>query len=203
VISQALIAASTSGGEVNLASALALGIPAAVAVVGLFITYVNNLRLARRTDRLDRISRQLSEMYGPLLSLSSASGAAWREFRRKWRPYVGAYWGEPEPTEAERVAWRTWMCSVFLPLNRRMRDIVVEGSDLIEESSMPECLIELCGHVATYEAVVAQWQDGDYSQHTTETNFPTEELREYATTSFARLKTEQGRLLAGRANTLR
>jgi hypothetical protein len=191
------LSAASSSSEVNLGTALALGVPAAVAVVGLFITYANNLRLARRKDRLDWVNRQLSEMYGPLLSLSTASEAAWVEFRRTWRPYVGPYWGEPDPTEEECAAWRTWMSAVFMPLNRRMRDVVVERSDLVDEPSMPECLIDLCGYVAAYEAVIAQWLDGNLSQHAIDLNFPSEAVVNYAQAAFTRLKAEQRQLLAG------
>jgi hypothetical protein len=195
-----VLSAAASSGDVNLSTALALGVPATVAVVGLFITYANNLRLARRKDRLDWVNRQLSDMYGPLLSLSTASEAAWHEFRRTWRPYVGPYWGKPDPTEEECAAWRTWMSAVFMPLNRRMRDVVVERSDLVDEPSMPVCLIDLCGYVAAYEAVITQWADGDLSQHAIDLNFPSEAVSKYAQASFARLKAEQRQLLAGSRN---
>ena len=192
-----MLSAESSTSGVNLSTALALGVPAIIAVVGLFITYAHNLRLARRKDHLDWLNRQLSDMYGPLLSLSSASQAGWDEFRRTWRPYVGPYWGKPDPTDEECAAWRTWMSAVFMPLNRRMREVVVEHSDLLDESSMPRCLIDLCGYVAAYEAVIAQWADGDLSQHTIDLNFPSEAVSSYAEASFARLKAEQRRLLAG------
>ena len=41
-----------------------------VAQIGYFVTYRTNLRLAQRNDRLERINRQLSEFYGPLLALT-------------------------------------------------------------------------------------------------------------------------------------
>lgn len=175
---------------------LALAVPATVAVVGIFATYANNLRLARRKDRLERINQQLSDLYGPLVSLSSASQAAWLVFRRRWRPYVRSYWGDPELNDEERVAWRTWMAAVFMPLNRRMRDVVVERADLLEESSIPACLLDLCAHVAAYEAVLAQWDEGNYSENTADINFPMAAVSGYAEASFARLKAEQQKLLA-------
>jgi hypothetical protein len=182
--------------EVTAQAALTIAVPALVAILGFLAAYLNNLRLASRKDRLDRINRQLSDFYGPLLSLSEAGNGAWRAFRGRWRPGPGSYWTEsPPPTDDEKAAWRLWMTTVFMPLNRRMRDIVIGKADLLDEDEMPSCLIELCAHVATYEAVLARWDKGDFSEHKAYANFPTAELGDYASRSFRRLKGEQGRLL--------
>jgi hypothetical protein len=61
--------------------ALTLGVPAAVAVVGFFVAYVVNLRLAERADQLERLSRQLSDFYGLLFALVKATDISWRAFR--------------------------------------------------------------------------------------------------------------------------
>jgi hypothetical protein len=45
-----------------------------IAVIGYFVKYRFDLRLAQRNDRLERINRQLSEFYGPLLALTRSSG---------------------------------------------------------------------------------------------------------------------------------
>ena len=45
-----------------------------IAVIGYFIKYRIDLKLAQRNDRLERINRQLSEFYGPLLALTRSSG---------------------------------------------------------------------------------------------------------------------------------
>jgi hypothetical protein len=52
-----------------------LGVVAAL--IGYVATYVNNIRMGQRQAKLDRVNRQLSEFYGPLLAISSASGEAW------------------------------------------------------------------------------------------------------------------------------
>jgi hypothetical protein len=51
----------------------------AVAVIGYIGTYGNNLRLAQRERRLERINRQLAELYGPLLARIEANHRAVRE----------------------------------------------------------------------------------------------------------------------------
>ena len=82
-------------------AALSLSIPALVAVAGYLITYRNNLRLNERKDRLDRVTRQLSDFYGPLFATVSASQAAWEVFRNQYRP-GGAFWDESGPPRVMR-----------------------------------------------------------------------------------------------------
>jgi hypothetical protein len=175
---------------------LSLGIPATVAVVGYFLTYRNNLRLSRRKDRLDRVTRQLSDFYGPLFATASASDASWHTFREQVRP-GGAFWDRPgpPPTPEEQAAWRLWMTTVFMPLNRQMRDVIVDHADLLDEERIPELLLEVCAHVAAYEAVLRRWEESDYSEHITSINFPADELLWYAREGVRRLKAEQNRLL--------
>jgi hypothetical protein len=176
-------------------AALALAVPALVAVVGYLLTYRHNLSLAERNDRLDRVTRQLSDFYGPLLALSNADQSAWRVFRTRYRPDIPGFWDDPPPTDDEAAAWRLWMTTVFMPLNRQMRDLVVKRADLLEEAEVPEGLLQLCAHVAAYEAVVKRWEDGDHGEHRTPLNFPAEAVTSYASTRFKHLKAEQNRLL--------
>src|SRR5688572_19874206 len=99
----------------NVAEAVALvGIVAAV--VGYFVKHTSDLRLAQRNDRPERINRQLSELYGPLLALTQSSGEAWEAFRKRYRPGGGSYWkSDPPATEEDVVVWRLWMTTVFVP----------------------------------------------------------------------------------------
>src|SRR5664279_2869796 len=99
--------------------------------------YGYSLYLARRRDRLERISLQLSEYYGPLYSLSRSGEFVWKSFRRAHRPYEGSYWNDRiSPVSAEDAhAFRVWMSAVFMPMNRAMKDIVVHRADLLEAVS--------------------------------------------------------------------
>jgi hypothetical protein len=175
-------------------AALTLAVPALIAVVGYAFTYANGLRLAARKDRLDRVTRQLSDFYGPLLALSSANAAAWKAFRRRYRPDMG-FWNDPPPTQDDAAAWRLWMTTVFVPANRQMRDVVVNNADLLDEDDMPQVMLELCAHVAAYEPILLRWQDGDFSEHYVSLNFPGEDLQEYLSRCFRSLKAEQNKLL--------
>jgi len=96
-----------------------------VALFGFMVTYVINLRLARRKDRLDRVNEQLRDLYGPLLALVTTANSTWTVFRTKYRPEGGFFDETKPPTGVDALAWRTWMKATFMPLNRRMRDLVV------------------------------------------------------------------------------
>ncbi len=171
------------------------GVTVALAFIGYLITYANNLRLSQRKERLDRINRQLAELYGPLFALTYASEMAWRAFRSKHRP-GRAYFGEGEPpTDEELKVWRLWMSTVFMPNNVKMYEIIQSKSDLLVESDMPKCLLELCTHVTTYQAVIKKWEDNDFSEHTSLIEYPTQSLLEYTQRSFQRLKAEQEELI--------
>jgi hypothetical protein len=180
---------------VDVKVALPLVITILLAIAGYLATYANSLRLARRSDRLDRINRQLRDLYGPLFALTSASNRTWSEFRQRYRP-SGGFWDlDSPPTQDEAAAWRLWMSEVFMPLNSQMFDVVVQKADLLEEAYVPDCLLDLCSHVAAYRPVLKAWEKGDYSENKSLINFPREPLMQYVNTTFLKLKSEQQRLL--------
>jgi hypothetical protein len=183
---------------VSWQAALSLGVSALVAVGGYLLTYRNNLRLSERKDRLERVSRQLSEFYGPLFATASAGSAAWALFRTEWRP-TGSFWDEHGPTTDEAAAWRRWMLTVFMPLNRRARDLIVDHADLLDEDRIPQVLLDVCAHVAAYEAVLRRWEENDFTEHAARLIFPGPALLEYAADGVSRLKAEQQRLLRAKS----
>jgi len=182
---------------VDATTAATVGTTLFVAFAGFVAAYLNNLRLTQRKDRLDRVSRQLSEFYGPLLALESTETSTWGLFRERYRPF-GAFWDPRDPpTEDEARVWRLWMTEVFMPLNRKMVEVIRSRADLLDDVRIPQCLLDVCSHVASYEVVLKQWEAGDFREHTALANFPTQELHPYLSKSFDRLKAEQQRLLAG------
>jgi hypothetical protein len=76
-----------------------------------------------------------------------------------------------------------------------MMDLVVNRADLLEGTEIPECLLDLCAHVSSYEALLKQWEKGDITENWPIINFPTRELLTYAEQEFCRLKQEQNILL--------
>jgi hypothetical protein len=176
------------------------------AVIGYFVTYRTNLRLAQRNDRLERINSQLSEFYGPLLALTRSSDQSWQAFRKRYRPGGGSFWkSDPPPTMEDAAAWRLWMTTVFMPVHQRMMELVLNRAHLIEEPDMPSCLLTLCAHVNGYQAILKEWETGDISiereDNISIVNFPGQELAGYAAAAFSRLKAEQAELLGSTAKT--
>lgn len=176
-------------------TAVTLSVTVLLAVIGYLATYVNNLRLSQRRERLERVNRQLEKLYGPLFSLVRTSTITWDAYRQT-STLRGPFWNaENPPTKEEAAEWRLWMTSVFMPLNERMQVIVIDHADLLDEPEMPTCLLTLCAHVSAYKSVLSQWEQGDYSRNWSVINFPREELLIYTEQTFKRLKAEQARLL--------
>ncbi|MDA0164293.1 hypothetical protein OM076_28745 [Solirubrobacter ginsenosidimutans] len=185
----------------HLATAIPLVVTAVLAVAGFVVTYRANLRLAQRKDRLDRVNRQLGELYGPLFALTHASGNVFMRFRSVHWPERQAFFDAPEASSEDCELWRRWMTHAFMPLTRQMVHAVVAHSDLLREEAMPECLIDLCAHVAGYEPIVARWAEPGFDStaaedHVSLINFPAEALLRYAEESFGLLRAEQASLLA-------
>jgi hypothetical protein len=168
----------------------------ALAFVGYLVKYVNDLAIARRKDKLERVNLQLKNLYGPLYATGRASEIAWQAFRSRYRPGKAFFGTQPAPNDDELAAWRLWMSEVFMPLNLRLEKTIVENGDLIIEEQMPECFLSLCAHVAAYKPVMKNWQSGDYSQLMSVSNYP-DDLLKYVESTYSELKHTQAALLGG------
>jgi len=166
-----------------------------VAFSGYYYTYRNNVALGNRRAQLERVDRQLKELYGPLYALANASSQTWTEFRKVYRPTGLIYWeGEPPPTKEEAAAWRLWMREVFMPLNLEMEALILKHSDLLAEAEMPKVLLDLSAHIAGYKPVLRSWERGDVSRNESLISFPYG-LIKYAEDNYRHLKAKQATLL--------
>jgi hypothetical protein len=168
-----------------------------LAFSGYLLTYTLSLRLARRKDYLDRVNRQLSEFYGPLYALTEASGRAWKELL----VITGSPPGRMIFTEDNIDVWRRWVTHVFMPLNRKMMDIVVTHTDLLVEQEFPPCLEDLCAHVVCYEPVIERWKKENVdsialADNVSVIDFPAAEVEAYVKRCYDSLKREQAKLIA-------
>ena len=97
------------------------------------------------------------------------------------------------------------MTTVFVPVHRRMMELMLERADLIEQREMPSCLLALCAHVNGYQAILKEWETGEISiereDNISVVNFPDQELADYAASAFDWLKAEQADLLGLTAKT--
>lgn len=161
-----------------------------LAFLGYFATYLNNLHISRRKDRLDRINKQLSELYGPMFSITHASTTAWKSFRDGYPP-------DKIISDNDLKEWRLWMTVVFLPQNVRLYDLILNKSDLLIETAMPKCLLDFCAHTVALQAVIEKWKNEDYSEHYAVARYP-RDIDQYARESYTRLKAEQSKLLGNK-----
>src|SRR5215218_5010149 len=88
-------------GEVMDATAAVALVGVFVAAIGYVIKYWTDLKIEQRNGRLERINRQLSEFYGPLLALTRSSGESWQAFRKRYRPGGGSFWKSDPPLTVE------------------------------------------------------------------------------------------------------
>lgn len=80
-----------------------------------------------------------------------------------------------------------------------MEELVVSKADLLDSDEMPDCLLDLVAHVASYRTVLANWARGDYRINTAPMNFPSHALNSYVQEHFQILKERQRELLGIRA----
>jgi len=167
----------------------------ALVVIGYLAKYANDVKIAGRKDKLERVNRQLKEFYGPLLSLTASSDASWKKFRSIYRNYVTSYFDKLNPpSENEKEIWRNWMKTVFIPINEKAYEIIIKNSDLIIEDEFPVCFKDFCAHVETYRPVLKKWDIGDFTEHMALLNYPME-IIEYVENGYRKLKYEQNKLI--------
>jgi hypothetical protein len=166
-----------------------------LAFTGYMFTYLNSVRLSQRNERLERVSKQLGELYGPLYGLINSETTIFGIFRSIYRPDKHFFSEEDPPSEEDLKAWRAWMTTVFGPMNDQMYELILTKTDLLIETEMPPCLLELCAHVVGYRLVFKQWEQGDYSENMSLLPFPQVEFQKYVDESYNALKREQAKLL--------
>jgi hypothetical protein len=160
-----------------------------LAFVGYLVTIWLARTLARRRDMLKLVNKRLNEFYGPLYVASQAGDIAYRSLLNK----MGKKQSFPIRDE-ELKDWALWMTTIFMPLNDVREKIIIEKAYLIIEEQMPQCLLDFVTHVVGYKAVMAKWQEGDYSERRSTIGWPPE-FDTYVKRSYAALKAEQTRLL--------
>ncbi len=182
-----------------LTTAVPIAVSILIATGGWIFTYFHKRRTTSRLARLDRVNQQLRLLYGPLYARLLAGSAAWQAFADRYWPshgQVGFFSEGYETTDGEKARWRLWMKEVFHPLNTKLESLIVDHLDLMEDEEMPQAFVDTLSHIAVYHAVLKQWEDGDYSDHTSIINFPASELMEVVRPAYERLRQEQERLIS-------
>jgi hypothetical protein len=187
--------------EMGRPAEVTLTVTVIVALLGFLATYLNNIAMARRQARLDRLTRQLSEFYGPLYSIVRISGILFLGFKNRhierfgsWR--VGGF-GSPDAA----AHFHAWMKEVFLPLNERIVEILLTRSDLLEETDIPDVLLTAAANAWGWKPILSRWEQGDLGDVDSIMPYPHEELAAYSEKAFLTVKREHRELLGKRRGT--
>ena len=178
---------------------VAVGSALVVAVVTSVLTYLTTKRLSRRESQISHVSKQIASLYGPLHALSKSGEASFNEFRKEYGQGRLHLLDDPElpASEAELDAWKYWLKHVFMPINRKMVEVLMANTDLIEGDDIPNSLLLFCAHVNGYEVTLARWAEDDFSRLTSVIDHPGDELHVHIAETYRRLKQKQRDLLNG------
>jgi hypothetical protein len=175
------------------------------------------VREKRRDDKhaaqLDRLNRQLSQLYGPLYAL-------YEEGERNWMLFVACFshdsrpWAEraflpsggsdkfPPPNTDTMVEYRRRMEKLFMPTNIKMEALIIEHADLIVGTRMPDEYSDFLAHVAAAKLLMHRWNKDPtfdsnlWKNHRVEYPHPPA-LKHRIRGSFEVLKATQQALLTG------
>ncbi|GAA2484857.1 MULTISPECIES: hypothetical protein [Actinomycetes] len=175
-----------------IASIVTSGAAAVIAIMAYWLNHRGEVRRSLRKERINWVSSQLKDLYGPLLVLAETNERAWREYRKEYFPH-----GEsPQGPLAESMStrWHVWVKTVFAPRAQQIREIVTARGDLIIEREMPAVVLDFCAHAATYDALLADW-DTIAVNDSTLIRHPGSSFLSYVRESYIILKDEQEELL--------
>ncbi|PNH10831.1 hypothetical protein TSOC_002360 [Tetrabaena socialis] len=124
---------------------------------GYIFTYFNAKSIDERKARMERVSKQLKNFYGPLLASVTASRTAFTAMIKMHSPdgtkaaFQAAVQANPDGPEAR--AYRTWMTEVLQPLNERAAkvvEVVTEHIDLLDSPALEPLLLQLVAATSAY-----------------------------------------------------
>ena len=138
-----------------------LSSPALLALVSYVFTAIHSLRNEQHKQIVERVSNQLKDLYGPLLSCVTASKSSYNAMIKQFQESSGrtnstgalspaafknAVRRDPQGPEA--VAYRAWVKSVLMPLSVKAANLVIERADLLEGDQINPILLQLVAHVS-------------------------------------------------------
>lgn len=178
--------------SLDLKTMVGLLITVLLAVGGYLYKYFDDKNTRKRQARLSLVNKQLEEFYGPLFFRAVSGEKSYEELLKKLgKPRINL-----NPTKKELKEWRIWYKTVFHPDNLEIEKIILEKSYLIREEEIPQPLTDFISHISPYKAIVAKWEDKDYSEHFSTVDFP-KEFKPYIHRSYYALKKEQLQIMNG------
>ena len=166
-----------------------------LAISGYAFTHWHDSKKAQRRANLDRINRQIRDLYGPAYVLLESSYRTFRTFRQTCRPNGNFFDPEDPASESELKAWRNWVSGVFQPVNEQLVDTIFTSSDLLIDETLPDALLQAVSHVHAQRALIARWTEGDFLDHQPPIDMPIDALRRWARAGYIELRQQQRDLL--------
>ena len=182
--------------------ASSFGISIFFAILGYVSTAVQQIRVQQHNARVQRVSEQLKNLYGPLLACVTASKWSYdamikQAARDSGKPSLTipqfAVEVRSNPQGVAARAYRSWVKSVLLPLSERAAQLVIDRADLLENSGIEPLLLQLVAHVSAYKVIIQRWKEGG-DEAMSAIPYP-DDIIEFANEGFAKLKRRQARLL--------
>lgn len=178
---------------IAIISLLSVAVTVLLAFINYWMQKQQELELARRKERLELIDRMINQFYGPLYIATRAGERAHKSLKDKLGK-TDLFPPNELPNERVLAEWRTWVQSVFVPLNQVREDVILHNAHLIRETELPQCLLDFIAHASAYKAMVAKWNNGHTSEYIPILGFP-KEIAEYSERSYLALKAEQAELI--------
>ncbi|MGW5351847.1 hypothetical protein ACWERV_15230 [Streptomyces sp. NPDC004031] len=175
-----------------IASIVTPGAGAVIAISACWLNHQGEVRRSIKKERINLVSSQLKDLYGPLLVLAETNERAWLEYRREYFPHRESPNGPL--VDSGLMRWHVWVKTVFAPRAQQIRELVTAHGDLIIEREMPAVVLDFCAHAASYDALLADW-DAISVNNSTLIRHPGSSFLAYLRESYTTLKDEQEELL--------
>ncbi len=167
------------------------GIAILVTLIGVWVQTKSKRDDENKKNHLERISRQISELYMPLHTQYEKGDKNWYSFKDLYG----------DPIDFDNPHYTDWASMVFKNTNICMRDIITKKADLIIGSKIPKCLLDFSSWADAFEIYLhahdkknfnnADWKDA-LKGH------PEVQMQAYLSASVEVLKKQQNLLLTGK-----
>ena len=180
------------GDQIALAAVIVTLLAALVALIGVWW----QVRAKRKDDKLsaqlNRLDKQLSNLYGPLYSWYESGHENVIAFRKVFS----------DDFSYENEKYRVWMEQVFMRTNASMEEVIINNAELFIGKEIPAPFLKFSLHVAALKVYMAEWKRPNFDpvlwkQYLENFPHPGVELQSYIGASFEVLKERQTLLLSG------
>lgn len=136
-----------------------------------FFSYVYTTLDNKRKDELEFVRGQITDLYGPLYTLSAAFETVWDSLGRKH----ANLWQDPsKPPRREKVRlWRNLLNGVVEPLNDQIDNVLLSSKQTIRCPAVRDALHNFVAFAQSVKLLIGTWKsDADVNDVTKQDNMP-------------------------------